>query len=442
MVKLTDQILYLFNSDCLIRALGVDGGGVTFAGSAMMWDETGQKIVLKLISADRCDATNPAQQKATWQIMVTAMSFVWGWVDSGGKGVSFKLDTTIPPVPLVGSANANSIWHSLTDHPFTRDAVRFQKQLMDRVQLPFDISEIDAATANDRVVAYHFMTRSRHWLSEYIYCRSHQNQLIVLILLMVNLGLRFMSDLFSLAQFIRMGTHFLRILLKISAYVRDHLDIEPGSPSEDDLAYAAELKDYLLSHYGEEGATRERQLDGETRRVQSQSKERRAKAIDDWCGVCNTAYDCKTGRVKHKCAGITCCPRGRPDTEEKLAKALPRGPLRAQPMSPAHAKWTKVGPVVDFMVWGFQYDFLPCIFELACGSLIFKDGEEAASADVDSEFHGTTQTWHKLAGSRQKRSKAFLRDSWNKISLVIWAVMLEPLRILTVWFLTPFSLLT
>ena len=99
MVKLTDQILYLFNSDCLIRALGVDRGGVTFAGSAMMWDETGQKIVLKLISDAKSDTTNPAQQKATWQVMVSAMCFVWGWFDARGKGVSFKLDTTIPPVP-------------------------------------------------------------------------------------------------------------------------------------------------------------------------------------------------------------------------------------------------------------------------------------------------------------------------------------------------------
>eukprot|EP00972_Heterocapsa_arctica_P058520 8632813-Heterocapsa_arctica.AAC.1 len=137
--------------------------------SFKMWDETGERVVLPLGSG-----TAQIAVSEVWHVLVTKMSFSWGYFDERRPAAS--LDLILPPV-AVPTTSADSIFYAFRCHPLVREAFDFSRLASvvgEKASHPYQRS--DNASANRRLLA-HEMNMAPTVCADDFVCRNHANHL-------------------------------------------------------------------------------------------------------------------------------------------------------------------------------------------------------------------------------------------------------------------------
>jgi hypothetical protein len=138
------------------------------------------------------------------------------------------------------------------------------------------------------------------------------------------------------------------------------------------------------------------------------------------------------GRIPHKCKDKNCCV-SIVACKIKLSAAIMTVVLRCRPGLAIIAKWTKLGPVLDFTILGQQSNILQALFNQATDRFDFEKNTSVAAANEDQT--ATDAQWHKVAGSHMKRTKSLLGDQFRNVTIIFLAIVIEPQRVLHLWFL-------
>ena len=207
-----------------------------------MWDETGERVITPHL----------ARVSEVWHVMVVKMSIAWGWFSSGQTG-GFEL--TPPPVAITNTGS-DAIYAAFRSHPALKDYFSFCDRVLGLAkELPFDLSGIDDAPSNGRLLA-HELNVMADVLSESAICRNHANHLIQGMLIGAVFGLRFLTNMFAGALFCRMGSHFTRMGITVPRFVREAMQPRLfGPPPLRDELFAEEMVDFLIrakGHHDEE----------------------------------------------------------------------------------------------------------------------------------------------------------------------------------------------
>jgi hypothetical protein len=100
-----------------------------------------------------------------------------------------------------------------------------------------------------------------------------------------------------------------------------------------------------------------------------------------------------------------------------------------KPCTPVQSKWTKVGPVVDFILTSNSiHGCLKQVFAIAARALKFTS--KAVAQGLDEQL-AQDLDFNQIAGSRCNSGKLFLKCNTSRFKLALLGIVMEPLRYLT-----------
>ena len=185
-------------------------------------------------------------------------------------------------------------------------------------------------------------------LDDAFVCRNHRQNLIVTHITSI-VCMKLMCDLYSLAVFLSLGDHRLRMVATCRSYCEQNVVVLPFPPDPADIAFADQMKQYLTLNY-----RRERSAHRTDRKSKSMTSIKGLRLrLKFYFDVRNSGFTRVSpedwGKLFHSCPGKSCCPRGRTNTVMKMTWAIVNVDLAGKPELLELAKWSKLGPVLD---WG------------------------------------------------------------------------------------------
>ena len=450
----------------------------TCAVQRLAFDETGQRLALTL----RQHQASAYAACSTWQVMQSTVRLVLGWAgeDSGDSVPEVcTLDLVLPPMIITSSA-ACHIWaafrHRLLAPTFT--ALRL---LLAEAQVPVELTEFDAAYANERYHAAQLMADEEQEHSRTLKCAKtcslHQNQLIEVLLLQTlsKAGdMHLLSRLYSLTLLLQTGGHFLRMLVHLPQVVREGLRVHKGMPPLAARAFFREVVSYAITHHRQfedlqPHRRTDREADAEAAprpvfdadaileqarlwrekpgRKRNERHEGRSAAWWDFMAELLTFMEVFNGcwwesDFQHYCTGPACC-RNEEATVQKMRKSLHRVIFKRIPCAPAANKWTKLGPVCDTLIFGLMVHnvYAKAFFALSMptepegGDSVpeaLSGGKPPERLDASLE---ADLCFSKVQGVRFAAARKFLCSPDIKATLLTLSLMLEPLRYLSAYWM-------
>ena len=241
------------------------------AAGADMYDETGQKLsmVVKEIvdrtsgmpmirDSGEAPGEQPSLIKARVRTVrstmdVQAARFVFQWKVRGDDSSHCCFEFISHPSTLA-SCSARNMWGALRSHPTMARYRSCKKALLDRASqtgLSFDIDHGDDASGNDLYFAAACCSDNPKWIKDKVKCFNHQNHHCFITLIVAVVGMTVVSNLFSLAVYLSLGTYFLRCALALPHYLAKPgiVKVEFGHVPPDDALYVDQLIAYLLLHF-------------------------------------------------------------------------------------------------------------------------------------------------------------------------------------------------
>ena len=136
---------------------------------------------------------------------------------------------------------------------------------------------------------------------------------------------------------------------------------------------------------------------------------------------CDSAF--RRGVLVHVCRNRCCASRR--DAENKVIWAVLKVLFRVLPTTPLMADWSKIGPCLDFFL---QADFAGLLERLLAEAQWAEQiSQRENPPGEEHEFHEKVD-WHKLAGTRFKRTCKMLSSAQERFERLLLAVVMEPLR--------------
>jgi hypothetical protein len=206
---------------CLLERLEamLDHTTPDVAALNIMWDETSEKLSLPTVGG--AHAAHASVSSSTWEVCVSRFDFCIG---VGGRFFTFLCVT--PPLPMVANGS-DHIFRSLFSHPLVEPITRFLATLLRRATILIEVSEADGHPANDRLFhgrlqlassqALHVPYMQLHW------CSSHATNLVNTSLVVVSDATQLINGMFIAGQFMRMGGHFVRMVVFARVVVQANL---------------------------------------------------------------------------------------------------------------------------------------------------------------------------------------------------------------------------
>ena len=409
----------------------------------LKWDETSERLSLKLVQH-----ASLGQQRSTWTVMVVRMRFAWGWAN----GFSQSCEVACPVMPLKGTT-AEDLHAALFQHPHMQPIMAFKNKLFELSKHAFDIYEADGASGNDRLYHHLLPQAPQNTLCEFSLCRNHQNHLInASVIQKVGDGLQYVNDLFCFTSFLRMGAHFLRLICALRlVFVPSNVSIELGPAPRDARLFAAEFCDYLIKarewlalrrqkarKYASHVIDRDREEGSQSCHGASPPPAHRCspaftKALHEFFAVFNGRSGPK---LIHHCSGSDCCINGEVTTCERMTNSVCAVLLSRVPELPAMSKWTNVACCVDSFVGlilannVLEQLFTETFRKMRTPTRSASTTEGGGDLADDGSFD-----WHKVAGRRLSRARGAATSRVWRVSLVTLAIVAEPLRTMTRFFM-------
>ena len=292
-----------------------------------------------------------------------------------------------------------------------------------------------------------------HW-----FCSLHQTQLVEIAITCCLAEFKLVPRMYSLALLLQNGGLFHRLRnFHVRCIVRDRLVISQSAPPLDARDYIREIAHYMVVNYhlfavSEDRRNRrnhhwligvssdEDQLLDDLSNVdifgEFQIKIKH-KGLEDFMAGLRDLVAVLNGRwwlpgIWHHCPGINCCADGKKTTVDRVHRATSRTVFRHAPTRPAVNKWTKLGPCVDVLLFGvLLHNILPAAFaSLKVPVSQRKREDHDEDADYWAEFDFIA-----LQGKRYAAALKMLQDAGAAVAMIVLAIVLEPLRSVTCWFM-------
>ena len=403
-------------------------------------DETKEKLALRLSSDD----ADPSLQRSAWNVLVSKHSFSWACLNPQGQPWWMVMDCQRPPVPLL-STTAEAAQHGFYDLPQVLPYTRLENEGTLRAAIAIHHLDTDGASSMIRMGAKKFEQLPPRALFSHHVCSNHNNSHVEGCLV-VAVDSKVLPWLYSMGCFFQMGGHFLRLVHAVSLMIDKEM-IPPvrGPPPPDPRGFASELENYCRLNYkmfyeGSQADTGAFSSDDESvsprgaavparpRHVHYEQAWRELRAF--WNGPLHV-----DAVGPHYCTSAECCDNYNITvTKRRAARTLSSLLFRLAPTLPSKAKWTRLGPCLDWhllcqCVFG---NVLKKLFPLAFGSMLVRI---FASLGSEDQSYAQDVKWEHVAGVRLAAAKAGLARKENVVSIVIMSIFDEPVRWLTRWFM-------
>lgn len=262
-------------------------------------------------------------------------------------------------------------------------------------------------------------------------CCNHRNALVEGSLRTV-CGKLFITRLFSVTNFVRMGGHAIRMIAALPAVLENLVVVKRGPAVAS--PFGAAVRDVMLSQYTKFKVAVEAQLpadevDGRAKLKRSLEKYRAAwdRHLELWNGDWS-----RTDEI------AVMVPRSQTVDRPQLLKSMSRSFVSALmarlPETPEQGKWTRLTPAI---MWAYGL--------LACHGLLghlLKAMSKHVKCAVEQRRAPEKQgediqelNWHEIAGTRLSASLAFAKCDDCHLRCCMLAVLLQPLSDLTRYFL-------
>ena len=364
----------------------------------------------------------PDQQQSSWEVLVVRRRLFFGT-----RLEQFEVEVVAPPIPCVGTCSStvcDALYSHATSVPWNKVAERAAHMS----NFTCRVRSADGAGSCLKYFAHEanaLVSQDQAHVS--LPCIIHITHIVV-GLIIAQIGLEYLSVLYSMALLLRSGGYFLRLILAVRMLVRDHsLQLAvPATPRDIELARAF----LQLCEPSPHDEAQRLRIEG--------SRER-------FLAVFNGGYSrwLSQSRLSHYCAGPECCPGDGPErwlhTQDRMVQAIMDYLLALRPGVPALARWTLIAPAVCFFLrLAVVHKLLAQLLTAAFAGLenklyesmdnaaaTMKSSEHMEAAIVD-EFH-----WHAASGKRLKSAKAFLSIDSNREGFFLMALILQLLSFMT-----------
>ena len=142
----------------------------------------------------------------------------------------------------------------------------------------------------------------------------------------------------------------------------------------------------------------------------------------------------KEGCVVHYCRGLSCCSSPQ-DSVQRLTSSAEKVLFRSIVPTICASKWSKLGPVVDWILVGQLAHGMLCSSFLKLG---MNTSLDRPNHELDDEVDAKLSedlNFSVLKGKRYKVSCEFLSDGSRKRTLLHLAIAIEPTRYLSAWWM-------
>lgn len=134
----------------------------------------------------------------------------------------------------------------------------------------------------------------------------------------------------------------------------------------------------------------------------------------------------------HHCAGACCCPSRR-DAIQKGSSLAHKVLFRAAPSTPAANKWSKLGPVLDWVLLNMLCHSI--LLNLMLSLQVRPAAKEGQDDDDVDESLRQELNFAALKGKRWQACTDFFMIPEHVTTMIYLALTLEPLRSLTAWWM-------
>ncbi len=346
---------------------------IDFATTSLAWDETQEKLCFPL----RIDAnlTLP-QHQSSWNVLVSRQEFYIG----RGKQVEMMAPPR-PVIPMV-STSAAALWHGLFEARCVRSVSRLSELLMGLPPPTLLGHHIDSdgASSNIKMIAAKSKALPERVKSSSMTCGNHRNQLSETAVGHV-VGTHISAGMFSCALFLRMGSHWSRLLFGVPKALDNFtLTIKNEPPPPGSVFLSEELRDYLRATRlaGEDATARQLNADegGDSGDEGDVAEGRDNPQHARWLGSLEAFLrvfngDIRQTNLMHHCLNEDCCASfSRAETKRRMIHAIRDFLLRSMVPVPNVGKWTKSGLTVDRFVALFCiHNLLPRLMQDSFGGM-------------------------------------------------------------------------
>lgn len=221
-------------------------------------------------------------------------------------------------------------------------------------------------------------------------------------------------------------------------------------PPAEAAAIAYEIRDYSIRNYKAFDLAVDRDAlwssdeeeEAVAARQKKQLKPRHQALIGAWdrfLGFWNGHVWCDAPPAlgPHHCLTPQCRQgRSREACERRAAQTTADLAWRCQPCVPTKGKWTKLGPVLDWhlLAQGLMGVLQKCC-QIAFGRLSVKLPQPESEGQGHDQAYLVDVDWHAVQGQRCAKLLVGLADPKMFVDILCLALVLEPLRWLTRWFL-------
>ena len=191
-----------------------------FVVSNISFDETSERLKLKVAGSN-------GGACSSWQVLVSRQSFTLGVPFDGRLRVG-QLDLIRPCIPLI-STGAPPLYYGLFQHSAVAGISDAEAQLVEAVETAIVHHDCDGAASNLKMLAVRLARLPASTLASVMHCGNHRNQLVEVAVTQV-VGLALFSSLYSMALFLRMGAHWVRLIHAVPRLVAQRLRVRIGTP--------------------------------------------------------------------------------------------------------------------------------------------------------------------------------------------------------------------
>ena len=234
---------------------------------SLMWDETSQTLALPAVHG-----SGAHQQRSSWQVLVARLHFCIGFIGGPGKS-NLKLyrECVLAPVPLPTNSSA-AISSGLRSHPMNKQIMSIVEELLECSRLRFVLHEADAHLANEKLHYHQYHQHKqraegqRPIFAEWVKCGNHQVHLVMCDAVeqcpkAADSGGRLLQNLFCASLWLRMGGHFLRLLVSVQQLVQEETFLRwVPNPTPEDRARGHAFRQELCSYLQDNLRHHERQM--------------------------------------------------------------------------------------------------------------------------------------------------------------------------------------
>ena len=211
-----------------------------FVISSLAWDETQETLRMPLyLHGPGGDTFKFAlRPSASWHVLVSRQC-----VKIGVHGLTFSLDLMRPVVPLTGVC-AVALNNGLFGVPCVAKIKQFELSLFQAATLAAAHHDTDGASSNFKLIAHRSMDLPEKTCVSCLTCGNHNNQLTDVALNNV-VGMKCISSLYSFVLFLRMGSHWIRLLTYVPHLVKSWNVLYTPPPGSE---LREELMDYAIAN--------------------------------------------------------------------------------------------------------------------------------------------------------------------------------------------------